>query len=564
MRLTTLKTVSLTWLSVLLIHFSKAQDLQTIKEQKPVTLTGTVDVRTIVYGVNGIPARRKPFSFFLNGSPTLNIYSVTIPFSFSVSDAGKSFRQPFNQFGLSPYYKWATAHLGYRNLVFSPYTLAGHTMLGAGFELNPKKFRLGFMYGRLNRATEIDTTTGIVQPYSFSRKGYAAKIGYGTEQKLIEFSLLSAKDDSNSLKKSVPDSLKKIAPAANAVGSVRIKYAFTNQFSFEADAGASLFTFNSKTDSSASEELNKLANILKPFAPVNASSTINFAYTASLAYREKNYSLKLSYRRIDPEFQSMGAYYFQNDVQQVTFAPAFNAAKGKFRFNGSIGFQKDNLREQKSATTKRVIGSANISWDVTQQFGLDANYINFSANATPQVTSINNKYLLAQTNQNISITPRYVLVKEKNTHAIVASYNYSVLTDNNATTKALNDIKTNVNFISYNLTFNKIALTLTTGGNYTTTKFSGNEVKLYGVNLGASKSLDGNKLLLSTSNSYSKSNQFGSSTIINSGWTAGYNVSPKHRFSLRYNLILNQPENNTISTPKFTEHTGEIGYTLSF
>jgi len=38
---------------------------------------------------------------------------------------------------MSPYYKWITIHVGYRNINYSQFTLAGHTILGAGIELHP-------------------------------------------------------------------------------------------------------------------------------------------------------------------------------------------------------------------------------------------------------------------------------------------------------------------------------------------------------------------------------------------------------------------------------------------
>ena len=76
----------------------------------------------------------------------MKIYGVEIPFSLTVSEQERSFRQPFNQFGITPTYKWAKAHLGYSNLTWSPFTWSGQTVLGGGVELNPGKFRFGMRY----------------------------------------------------------------------------------------------------------------------------------------------------------------------------------------------------------------------------------------------------------------------------------------------------------------------------------------------------------------------------------------------------------------------------------
>jgi hypothetical protein len=491
-----------------------------------------------------------------------SFYGVNIPVSFSISEQQRNFRQPFNQFGLSPTYKWITVHGGYRNIEFSPYTLAGYTMLGGGIELTPGKFRFGAMYGRLNKATQVDTTTGVLQPYSFSRKGYALKLGYGSDEKFIELSFLSAHDDSSSVKKNIPDSAKTITPAANAVASIRGAYSFARKFYIEADAGISVYTYNTGSTIS-SEDLQQISKAFKSIVPVNASSQANLAYSAGITYKAANYSLKLTYRYVDPEFQSMGAYFFNNDFRNLTFSPEFTVAKGTVRFNGSIGLQKDNLRKQKEQTTTRVIGSANISWDITQQLGIDANYVNYSTKAAPQVVLVDNKYLLAQTSHNISATPRYVVTNERYTHVVVLSYNYSTLVDFNTDTKDLNHIQTSVCFLNYNLSFNKTGWTLSAGLNQSTNKYYNGKALIYGFSLGGSKNFLQNKLQLSTSNSFSITKQMGSALVINAGLTGAYTLSAHHRVSTRWALLNNQPK-TTITDPRFTENTAELGYTWTF
>ena len=549
---------------LLLHNKSYSQDIEKSLNGPAVTVSGSLDLKAIGYTAEGITARRSPFSYFANGNAIVNIYGVVIPLSATFSDQDRGVSQPFNQFGLSPTYKWITVHLGYRNVTFSPYTLAGYTMLGAGVELNPGKFHFGFMYGRLNRATAIDTTRGTLMPYSFSRKGYAAKLGYGTDKRLIELSFLSAKDDSNTVKKNIPDSLKVVTPAANAVASIRAAYTFYKKFFIEADAGASIYTTNISSTIGITDDVKTVNSYTSGIVPVNATTQMNLAYSAAIGYLGKNFSLKLIYKHIDPEFQSMGAYFFNNDVESYSIAPSVNLFKNKVRFNGSIGLQHDNLRGQKEATTKRVTSLANISCDFTQQWGLDANYVNFSASATPEVVNVNNKYLLAQTTNNISATPRYILAKQDYTHVVILSYNYSTLVDLNKETSAYDNIKTNVLFLNYSLTVNKQALTITTGINETRNTLYTGTTNNYGALLGVSKGFLKNKLHLSTNEYYTRSDQSGGSTILNFSFSGGYDVSKHHRFSLRWNMIDNMPDAATTGSPRFTEQTLEAGYTLIF
>lgn len=557
---------TLGYLCVSLIIFSplriKAQDLETISKQKPVSLNGYLDIKTIIYNANGIPERRKPFSFFITGAPTLNLYGVAIPFNFTISEQERSFRQPFNQFGLSPQYKWATAHLGYRNLNFSPYTLAGHTMLGAGFELTPGIFKVGFMYGRLNRATLIDTTTGVTQPYSFSDKGMAFKFGVGKEKHNVELSVLRAKSDTNSLyKKLDPGKVVSVLPTANLVGSILTHHQLGKQLSFDGEIGYSVFTRNIGATLTVPDSIQKLNSLFGSIIPINASSEDYWAYAASLNWKEKNYSIKLGYRRVDPSFQSMGAYFFNNDLENITISPSFNTKDNMFRFSGSIGFQHDNLKKQKQFTTKRVIGSANISWNINTRLGLDANFMNFSSNSTPQVTLVNNIYKLTNTTSTISITPRYMYSTSKKTHVVLLSYNYSTLADANTSTKTVNNIQTQVALLTYTLSFIPQYLSVNTGVNYTSNKLVTGTNSYYGASVGASKSfLKDHSLIVSTQNAYNFNTVKTSANVLNLSLSGSYQAAKKHRFYMRWNLI-----NTTVNGGTgFTENTGELGYTFSF
>jgi hypothetical protein len=176
------------------------------------------------------------------------------------------------------------------------------------------------------------------------------------------------------------------------------------------------------------------------------------SYGAGLSYKQTYFTLRLAYKKTDPGFQSMGAYFFNNDLENITFSPSFFTKNNKLRFNGSIGWQKDNLKKQKEMTTKRVIGSANVSWNISSPLGIDFSFANFSSNSTPQVTLIENKYLMTNSTSSVSINPRYMFTKNQNTHLFLLSYNYSVLADANSSTKVFNEIKTQVVFFNYILT----------------------------------------------------------------------------------------------------------------
>src|SRR5207302_2145897 len=102
------------------------------------------------------------------------------------------------------------------------------------------------------------------------------------------------------------------------------------------------------------------------------------AANAGLIFSVPHFSSRLGYERIEPDYNSLGAYYYTSDIENYTFAPAFDLFQNKFRASGSIGIQNDNLLKTKSARTQRTIGSGNISINPAQVFGLDLNYNNYS------------------------------------------------------------------------------------------------------------------------------------------------------------------------------------------
>src|SRR5450631_2698196 len=431
----------------------QAQDIGALGSQKPFTLKGAAQLRGIYYTASGIPGRRTPFSYLFSGNLTADMYGISFPMNFSISEADRSFSQPFNQFGISPHYKWITVHLGYRNVSFSPYTLAGYTMLGAGVELTPGKFRMGFMYGRLNRATTLDTTTQSLAPISFTRKAFAIKLGYGTENNFIDISMLKGKDDPGSLSlgKTTLDSLA-VAPAANTVLGISTRLSLTKNIFFEGDVGTSLYTRDINSPLVLDSVTDPTIRTLKKIATVNGTSELYTAMSAAIGYKTKLYGIKLQYQRIDPDFQSMGAYFFNSDLESYTVAPSFRAFKNKLRFAGSIGFQHDNLQHQKEATTHKIIATTMLSADFTKQLGIDINYSNFSNNQQPNTIRFADSLKIVQTTQNFSVSPRWMLMGKVYSHTIILSANRMQMNDFN-NYFAQNAISRNMNYKQYYLNY---------------------------------------------------------------------------------------------------------------
>jgi len=541
----------------------KAQDLENIAQQKPVTFSGSASARMLFYSAKGIQDRRKPFSYVLSGSPVLTLYGMTIPFYFVYSEQERSFRQPFNQFGLSPRYKWITLHGGYRNITYSPYTLAGHTLLGAGVDLTPGIFRFGFMYGRLNRATAVDTTSGSYDPFQYTRRGYAAKIGVGKGNNFIDFSILKAKDDSTSVHYSEKVT-SRVSPAENVVFGVSGAFTYKSVF-VEGDAGFSYYTTNLGSHIKIDSIPDILKGTLGNFVTINGSTEFYSAYNIAVGYRRNDLTLKVQYKRVDPDFKSMGSYFFNNDLENITIAPAFSLFKRKLHFAGSLGLQRDNLQNQKESTSKRVIGSTNLSANINDNLGVDFTYTNFSTKQQPGRVFVADTLLITQTTGTIGITPRYILPKENVTHTFLLSWNKMNLQDLNPSPRMNNDLRSVNMFFNYQIMLVPKNLTLYINLNSAHLTMARTETGNKGITLGGSKNLKDNKLSVGLSVAILQSFSGGQKNLLlNDGLQCSYRPGKRHTFSTNINYIGNFPKKGNKESTRFSEFRGEVSYAVNF
>ncbi|MEY2828645.1 MAG: hypothetical protein RIQ33_503, partial [Bacteroidota bacterium] len=349
-----------------------AQDVQQMAKSKPLELHGNLLLQGQLYSINGAPARQPWNAYLISGSPTLSIYGFQLPFTFTFSNTQRDFRQPFNQVGVSPTYKWLTLHAGYRNISFSQFGLAGQTILGGGVELNPKKFRFGVMYGRSQKAIAEDTTKSIQQNLNsinypaYKRMVLAGKIGVGSTSNFVDLNFVKGKDDLNSLPYKPIKT--EVLPSENLVIGLAHKFTlFKKHVEWNSEVAASIFTRDisvpkfDKTDFAYADKVNKVMLI-------NLSTVGYTAAESQLKFKNKYISTGLKYRRIEPDYKSMGAYYFQTDMEQYTGNLSTRLFKNKLNFNGSMGIQKDNVAHKKLATTQRNIYSTAINYTANQHF----------------------------------------------------------------------------------------------------------------------------------------------------------------------------------------------------
>jgi hypothetical protein len=315
-----------------------AQDLGSIGKEKPFRIHGSIGLGSSYYNANGIGNRQQPLSWYVSGSPTVSVYGIDCPFSVTVSEQQRNFSQPFNQYGVSPTYKWLTLHAGYRSVQFSEFTLAGATFLGGGIEMNPKKFRFGFVAGEFRRAVEEGTSQQFAILPSYRRTGYALKIGVGSAANYVDLIYFKGKDDTSSLRTKPRNAV--ITPGDNVALGLKTGWRLGKHIALDGDVGVSFLTNDLTSigfNVDSTNALRQVYDIGTKFITPNVSTRYSIGGRGGVSYFNRNFKLALSYRYIQPNYETFGSYYFQQDMQQITLAPAITFLKGKLSVGGSYG-----------------------------------------------------------------------------------------------------------------------------------------------------------------------------------------------------------------------------------
>ncbi len=356
----------------------QAQDLQQIGRKDPVSLSGGLSTYAGVYASDLDDPRMVPFTWGFTGRVTLSIYDLQLPFSFIISEKERDFRQPFNQYGVSPRYKWATAHIGHRSMHFSELTMSGQRFFGGGIELSPKKFRFAAMYGQLRREVFADTLTEAYVEPAFQRTGMAAKIGVGSQATHVDLVLFRAKDayDAIHLRNGRYGTA---LPEENLVMGVDASVQLAKRLQWEFNGAGSLHNVGLTPDTreaGAVEISNRYDSFLFNMDQRTRRGT---ALKTGLSYNMKGVTFSVNHDRIDPLFRTLGNYFFMNDVENYRGSVAFGAFKQKVRMALSMGLQTNDLTKALAARTRRTIGSANISYNSGKALTTSLSWSNFEA-----------------------------------------------------------------------------------------------------------------------------------------------------------------------------------------
>lgn len=355
-----------------------AQRLDAIGKEEPLSVSGSFSSNMIFYNSSGQSVGRDPFTSYLNGSLNFDIYGVSMPLTFSWSSQSTgSFQQPFNQVAIHPSYKWVTAHIGFTSMSFSSHSLSGHTFRGVGLDLTPPgRFKVSAMGGELLRATPASTLINgpeIVPAYR--RWGGGFKVGYSLDKHAVDLIVFKAKDKAGSIPE--PPASFGLKPKDNLVVGLNVSSRIAEKLAVRVEATLSALTNDTRLsrDSTTHLAVPNLGGLLVR----NSSTALYKAVKTGIDYTFSSYAIGVGYERIDPEYQSLGGYYFTNDLENITANFAARFFKDKAQLSVNVGKQRDNLNSKKSSSFSNWVGAASLNVTPSNSLNMSLSYSSFQA-----------------------------------------------------------------------------------------------------------------------------------------------------------------------------------------
>lgn len=553
------------------LSLGQTLDYESITKSKPFKISGQVSASGIYYSSNQ-NNNREPFTYFLQGALNVNIYSFSIPISYSFSNQGEDlgYQLPFdfNRISLHPKYKWVTGHVGNVSMTFSPYTLSGHQFTGGGVDLTPPgAIKVSAMAGRLLKATEDDDDSRTIPAYN--RMGYGIKTSLEKERYKIGVIGFYAKDDQNSID-SIPEA-KGVLPQENLVLSLEGEVKLGKSFSLQAEYASTAITKDTRAEETDNSEISPIAT----FFNNRASTEYYNAIKTRLGYAIGRVNLGVGYERIDPGYETLGAYYFNNDFENITLDASNTFFKDRLTLALNVGYQRDDLDNLKANNTNRTVGSLNATLALSERLNIAGSYSNFSTftNIKPnQFDEINDADLLdeqieeldyKQLSQTATLTINYVLSNKKTSRQnLTTNYALNDVSNEQGGIVRLGDASTfhNMN-VGHTIDFSERNLNISTSINGTYNTIGREESTTWGPTVSVGKRYFKKTMNVRLSSGYNSSNSKTANTnVINIRGAVTYTLLERHNLNLNAVQLFRNGGNNG----QLSEFTATLGYNYAF
>ena len=546
----------LTALLLLGMKPSYAQNIEEVlafRKKKPFKISGSISARATLFSSRPSEARQS-FTYQLTGAVNLSLYELlNIPLSFNLNNYGANFSYPSlpNRLSLHPSYKWAKAHIGDVSLSFGLYTLNGHQFTGLGVELSPGKWQVSAMAGRLLKRVDADPNIPSLQ-VGYERWGYGLKTRYEGSTFALGGTVFAARDRDGRISFDI-DALG-IYPKGNIALGLEGSLSLIKDLKLSLEYG-----------------LSRMQQDLR-------STEVSYyhALRADVSYSFLGNTLGVGYERIDPGYATLGAYYFNNDYENLTLNYSRSFFDSKLSLALSGGLQRDDLMGQKQEHNKRFVGSAQVGFTPSEALSASVSLSSFQSyrNLKSSFDYINARtpydnldtLQFTQLSHSLDADISWRLKQsEAQTQTLSATLSYQEAADRQGRYIQPGQLTRFMNLgTSYSLDLSALDLTLTGGFNVSNNYADRKAVLTLGPSLSLAKRFLKKQLSTGLSLSYNETQEVGHrlAQVYNLRATAGYRFWGKHGLNASV-AYQGRKLLQAVSAPR-SSFTSELSYSYSF
>ncbi len=546
----------LTALLLLGMKPSYAQNIEEVlafRKKKPFKISGSISARATLFSSQPSEARQS-FTYQLTGAVNLSLYELlNIPLSFNLNNYGANFSYPSlpNRLSLHPSYKWAKAHIGDVSMSFGPYTLNGHQFTGLGVELSPGRWQVSAMAGRLLKRVDADPNIPSLQ-VGYERWGYGLKTRYEGSTFALGGTVFAARDRDGRISFDI-DALG-IYPKGNIALGLEGSLSLIKDLKLSLEYG-----------------LSRMQQDLR-------STEVSYyhALKADVSYSFVGNTLGVGYERIDPGYATLGAYYFNNDYENLTLNYSRSFFDSKLSLALSGGLQRDDLMGQKQEHNKRFVGSAQVGFTPSEALSASVSLSSFQSyrNLKSSFDYINARtpydnldtLQFTQLSHSLDADISWRLKQsEAQTQTLSATLSYQEAADRQGRYIQPGQLTRFMNLgTSYSLDLSALDLTLTGGFNVSNNYADRKAVLTLGPSLSLAKRFLKKQLSTGLSLSYNETQEAGHrlAQVYNLRATAGYRFWGKHGLNASV-AYQGRKLLHAVSSPR-SSFTSELSYSYSF
>lgn len=546
----------LTALLLLGMKPSYAQNIEEVlafRKKKPFKISGSISARATLFSSRPSEARQS-FTYQLTGAVNLSLYELlNIPLSFNLNNYGANFSYPSlpNRLSLHPSYKWAKAHIGDVSMSFGPYTLNGHQFTGLGVELSPGRWQVSAMAGRLLKRVDADPNIPSLQ-VGYERWGYGLKTRYEGSTFALGGTIFAARDRDGHISFDL-DALG-IYPKGNIALGIEGSLSLIKDLKLSLEYG-----------------LSRMQQDLR-----SAEVSYYHALRADVSYSFVGNTLGVGYERIDPGYATLGAYYFNNDYENLTLNYSRSFFDSKLSLALSGGLQRDDLMGQKQEHNKRFVGSAQVGFTPSEALSASVSLSSFQSyrNLKSSFDYINARtpydnldtLQFTQLSHSLDADISWRLKQsEAQTQTLSATLSYQEAADRQGRYIQPGQLTRFMNLgTSYSLDLSALDLTLTGGFNVSNNYADRKAVLTLGPSLSLAKRFLKKQLSTGLSLSYNETQEAGHrlAQVYNLRATAGYRFWGKHGLNASV-AYQGRKFRHAVSSPRYS-FTSELSYSYSF